>query len=244
MSRFFDAKLGPDEALEIDCRDIFRHADAGADFLKGFVVIESDVQLDVVAVYTAAGATGQIETLHTERVPPRRREVGSGEVCVDFEPPLAVGTQYGASAGHQSGDVVFTTNGIPVSVHDFNFIGGGGTFNVANIDLAPVPFGSGQSIRTNNINLEFDFSQLGFQTSQVQFEFLDLGGVENLSVNGSPVFAGDLSAAPTPIGGVSIAVFAAAIPGGSKGMVILTGAVQKLRIGGQEFCIDNVCARR
>ena len=76
VSKFFDAKLGPDQALEIDCRDIFKHAETKADFLKGFVVIESDVELDVVTVYTAGGIDGQIETLHTERVPPRRFELG------------------------------------------------------------------------------------------------------------------------------------------------------------------------
>jgi hypothetical protein len=76
VSKFFAAKLGPDEALEIDCPDIFKHAEYKADFLKGFVVIESQVELDVVAVYTAAGRDEQVETLHTERVAPRRREIG------------------------------------------------------------------------------------------------------------------------------------------------------------------------
>lgn len=38
---------------------------------EGFVVIESGVELDVVAVYTAAGMDGEVRTLHTERVPPR-----------------------------------------------------------------------------------------------------------------------------------------------------------------------------
>ena len=75
VSRFFEAKLGPDEALEIDRRDIFRRVDADR-FLKGFVVIETPVELDVVAVYTAAGREGVVETLHTERVAPRRLEVG------------------------------------------------------------------------------------------------------------------------------------------------------------------------
>jgi hypothetical protein len=75
VSRFFEAKLGADEALEIDRRDIFQHV--GSDrFLKGFVVIESPMELDVVAVYTAAGREGFVETLHTERVMPRRIEVG------------------------------------------------------------------------------------------------------------------------------------------------------------------------
>lgn len=245
VSKFFDAKLGPDEALEIDCPDIFKMAQTDAGFLKGFVVIESEVELDVVTVYTAAGGReGQVETLHTERVSPRRRAAGTREVCVDFEAPLAVGTQYGAPAGHNSGDVVSTTNGIPVSVHDFNFPGGGGTFNVAHIDLAPVPFGNGQSMRTNNINLEFDFSNIGFAPNEVRFEFLDLGGSENISVNGSPIFAGELSAVPSPIGGVNVSVSTTPVAGGKKGVVILTGAVQKLRVGGQEFWIDNVCARQ
>ena len=75
VSKFFDAKLGPDQALEIDCPDIFKYAETDANFLKGFVVIETDVELDVVAVYTAAGRDEQVATLHTERVPARRLEV-------------------------------------------------------------------------------------------------------------------------------------------------------------------------
>jgi hypothetical protein len=72
VSRFFDAKLGPDEAFEIDCPDIVRRTHYEASFLKGFAVIVTDVELDVVAVYTAAGATGHVETLGLERVSPRR----------------------------------------------------------------------------------------------------------------------------------------------------------------------------
>ena len=82
VSEFFESVLAPDEALEIDNRDIFKHAEAQADFLKGFVVIESEVELDVVVVYTAAGATGQVETLHIERVSPRRRAAGCPDLIV------------------------------------------------------------------------------------------------------------------------------------------------------------------
>ena len=80
VSAFFPARLGPDEALEIDSPDILKRAGANAEFLKGFVVIESPVELDVVAVYTASGSTGQIETLHTERVPARRVELGAPDL--------------------------------------------------------------------------------------------------------------------------------------------------------------------
>lgn len=79
VSKFFDAKLGPDEAFEIDCPDIFRRAEANASFLKGFAVIQSPMELDVVAVYTAAGGTGRVETMELERVKPRR--MGGGGDC-------------------------------------------------------------------------------------------------------------------------------------------------------------------
>jgi hypothetical protein len=76
VSKWHEAKLGADEALEIDCPDIMKLARIKGKFLKGFLVIESESELDVVAVYTAAGAEGQVESLHTERVPPRRRKTG------------------------------------------------------------------------------------------------------------------------------------------------------------------------
>jgi hypothetical protein len=75
VSQFVAATLGPDQAFEIDCpdiRDILGPVPINTAFLKGFVVIQSPVELDIVAVYTASGSTGQVETLHTERVPPRK----------------------------------------------------------------------------------------------------------------------------------------------------------------------------
>ncbi len=67
-------RLGSDQALEIDCQEIRERISVPPPFLKGFIIIESAVELDVVAVYTAAGTDRrQVETLHMERVPPRRR---------------------------------------------------------------------------------------------------------------------------------------------------------------------------
>jgi len=63
--------LKADYAMEIDCPNILKHARKSG-FLKGFVVIRTNYELDVVAVYTAAGSTGSVETLFVERVPPRR----------------------------------------------------------------------------------------------------------------------------------------------------------------------------
>jgi hypothetical protein len=76
ISAFMNADLGPDQSLEIDCRHIVPRAQPlvpATGFFKGFVVIQPRTgELDVVAVYTAAGGTRQIETMEVERVEARR----------------------------------------------------------------------------------------------------------------------------------------------------------------------------
>ena len=76
VSEFVGARLGSDQAMEIDCpeiRELIRQLTGfSADLIKGFVVIETTVELDVVAVYTVMGTTGAIEALFLERVPPRQ----------------------------------------------------------------------------------------------------------------------------------------------------------------------------
>ena len=71
VSKWFPAKLGPDEAFDIECREIFERSGASG-FATGFAVIESRTELDVVAVYTAAGSTGGVETMDIETVKGRR----------------------------------------------------------------------------------------------------------------------------------------------------------------------------
>jgi hypothetical protein len=72
VTDFHSLRLRTDEALEIDRETILKLVDER--FVKGFVVIESPVELDVVALYTATPAEG-VETIHTERVPARRVEI-------------------------------------------------------------------------------------------------------------------------------------------------------------------------
>jgi hypothetical protein len=101
VSRFFNARLGPYEALEIDRDDIFKHAEATTDFLKGFVVIQSNVELDVVAVYTAAGKDQLVETLHTERVFPRHIEIGLPDL-------VPVPDEHGLFCRREDNDLIVT----------------------------------------------------------------------------------------------------------------------------------------
>lgn len=71
VTKLIEAKLGSDEAFSIECREIISRTHAPG-FAEGFLVIESKVELDVVAVYTTAGSTGQVQTMEIERVPVRR----------------------------------------------------------------------------------------------------------------------------------------------------------------------------
>jgi hypothetical protein len=73
ISRFVDFRLGADEATSIDCMQLLDRLGVRSHFTDGFIVIESETELDVLAVYTAAGESGTVETLETERVPPRLR---------------------------------------------------------------------------------------------------------------------------------------------------------------------------
>jgi hypothetical protein len=71
--------LKPDEAMYVDCSAIVAQLqenqvpNSSLGFVDGFLVIQSQREIDVVAVYTAApNDTGQVVTYHTERVLPRK----------------------------------------------------------------------------------------------------------------------------------------------------------------------------
>lgn len=79
--------LEPDRAVEIDCPQIQGAFSPSPAFVKGYVVIESDVELDVVAVYSGTqGANWPLNSFHTERVEPR-----CVPVCEDLVLPLHTG---------------------------------------------------------------------------------------------------------------------------------------------------------
>jgi hypothetical protein len=171
--------------------------------------------------------------------------IAPSQRCVTFEPP-PLGTEYGTPAGHSPGDQIFVENGIRVMVTDFRWPSGG-TFNGADVRAVTPDFGvDAQFLWMNNINLEFDFTGLGFTPSKVTFHFQDLGGFENFAVNGdpTPVYVGELISAPSPIGSVAFTTSPrVTVPGGYRSVATLEGSVRVLRIGGQEFAIDQVCVQ-
>ena len=154
-----------------------------------------------------------------------------------------VGAAWGAPYGNAPGDYLFTEDGIPVFVDVIDW-GSGTGFNYCEV-MAPgiSGFGFDRVMFLNNVSNVYDISALGITVSQVTFEYADLGGLENLQVNGGPLHIGDLDAMPAVIApGVTMSVVTYAAGGGLRGEVTLTGDVQRLRVAGQEFFIDNVCA--
>ena len=160
--------------------------------------------------------------------------------CVKFN-AIPPSTQWGTPAGHSSGDVVHTEDGINVSVHNFGTTGS----NLGHTEIGPSFMSSGeQAIKTEGLNLGFDFSDLGFTPATVEVIFRDTGGTENISVNGSPIIYGQLASGST--GGVTWTVSDTPEPGNPNnrtGTVTINGDIQMLKIGGQEFWIDSVCAK-
>jgi hypothetical protein len=68
---FRNLRLRPGSALAITCTEI--RDLTGRPVVDGFVVIQSPVEVDVVAVHTAAGSAG-VSAMAVERVPPRRTQ--------------------------------------------------------------------------------------------------------------------------------------------------------------------------
>src|SRR6266702_7280228 len=125
-------------------------------------------------------------------------------VCLNFGPPPTLGTTYGRPVGQHPDDVVLNQHGIEMRIELFRNPGLPPAFDMAKIVPPGNPagnFGSGQRLRINNINVKFIVRNLGFKVRHISFEYAEQGGIENLAINGSPIFAGKLSAAPAEIGG-------------------------------------------
>jgi hypothetical protein len=157
-------------------------------------------------------------------------------VCVDFESPVALGTQTGLT-----GTQFLTQNGVDVWSDQFKLSNGAYSYNSARIVAANAKFGRSQMVSINNINLQFDFSGLQASRKGISLKFADYGGGNNLSINGSRFFVGRFAQIPKQLGGVAIALQTVKFSGGYTAILTLKGVVQNMVIGGQEFFLDDVC---
>ena len=72
ISSFINESLKPDQATKVDCSRIGEFGLQLIHGFEGFLVIESTLSLDVVAVYTAAKKGGEIESIDVEYIRERR----------------------------------------------------------------------------------------------------------------------------------------------------------------------------
>lgn len=171
----------------------------------------------------------------------------AGSVCAaatfDFE-NVPVGTRYGQQFGNTPGQVVLTQDGIRMSVENFfftsqNFVG----FARAEVGGSVDPFFPTRPIELDNINVRFDFTQLAFNVNRVSLEYLELGGLDNFSVNGQPIIeTAPLNLLPSNVApGVTLLnELLDASTGRSR--ITLTGDIDSVLIGGQEFGVDTIIA--
>lgn len=158
----------------------------------------------------------------------------------------APGTVYGAPVAMPIGSFMYSEGGVDLLTEQFFPLVGPPLYNQANIDPvfpAPVLFGTDlNTLRFNNMNVRFQIPLVG--VTEVQFDWLDLGGTENLSVNGFPLHIGELDAAPAFIApGVVFSTSSFPVPGGKKGRARLVGNVFEIVLGGQELWHDNMCVQ-
>ena len=70
LSNFISASIPPGQTILIDCREILSLL-GNPPFAEGVVEINSTVDIDVIGVYTTAGASGQVTTMVIDRAPRR-----------------------------------------------------------------------------------------------------------------------------------------------------------------------------
>ena len=138
------------------------------------------------------------------------------------------------------GTYVAMENNIQLGYEVF-FDGTAAQYNHASVVAALPAVGFGQVLSLSNINAVYDFSAFP-NVSKVSFNFFDGAGVENLKVNGHTLLVDEFEFMPTTVApGVTMSVATAIHPGYQTGLVTLTGNVQKLEVGGQQFYLDDVC---
>lgn len=160
--------------------------------------------------------------------------------CVDFE-SLVLGATYG-SPGNQPGDIIFTENGIPVSVEYFYPTAVDTAFDFCEI-VDPVwgGFGTGNVMVCFAINLKFDYAGLAFTVNRVTLDLKDFSAQPspwgNIAINGEPVYFGEFTNYSPPPGFTFVIDYI-----GQEGTITIRGPVNTLLFGGVELEMDDICA--
>ncbi len=133
----------------------------------------------------------------------------------------------------------FTSDGIFVKLVPFQWASGGWTSSgEAKVTTDLWANGSANELNTNNINALYDFAgSIGTQT-QVELLFGEYGGNINIVVNGDPANVDNfIDVDGATLGGCLLTVVSGGF-GTDAGELVITGAIEKLAIGGQELAVD------
>ena len=168
------------------------------------------------------------------------------DLCVEFE-DMTLGS-YGPSTGYAAGDLIYEEGGVNMFLEVLH------NPNGVAMDLgelvasdAPLPFtGSGLNgtyVMAANASMVFDFSNLPEPVGGVVIPYYDAGGFENISVNGGEVWVAN---SPDDFPGnvapnVELTIEHPANAPDGSGLIILTGEIESVLLGGQEFFFDFVC---
>jgi hypothetical protein len=157
---------------------------------------------------------------------------------------LAVGAAWGAPHGDSPGDLAFVEDGIPVRLRKLQRAVGT-DFDECVIEWSASGFGEDNYMRFDKIAVSYEIHALGLPVEVVIFYFADwMSSIDNMQVNGGPMHIGDIESFPTNIApGVTYhPINVTPLPGGGvSGIGVLLGNVQKLRLGGEQFYVDEVC---
>lgn len=108
VSGFKEHELPADGAVEFDGHQIREWAEVNAELLKGFFVIESTAPLDIVAVYTAGSREDEAASIHTERVPVRKRRPKLPDLVPVPDPDPGIGFCKLVPDGYHAGKLIVT----------------------------------------------------------------------------------------------------------------------------------------
>jgi len=153
-------------------------------------------------------------------------------VCESFD-GLTYGQQLPVGA-------TVTGSGVTFAVAQFQWGNGNWTTNgYARADNRGYAGGAGLDVQSNNVTLD---AQDGLPAGRIWLKFAELGGNNNVTVNGTLRNVADLvSLDGTAIAGVQVAVNATRIGGNWQGQMVLNGHITAFALGGQELWIDDYC---
>jgi hypothetical protein len=140
-------RLGQGRSMEIDCQDILARVPIRADFVKGFVALQSAAEVDVVAVYSARQSKGEVQTLDIERIAPRDVSACPDLLVHAVEAPVwdAVNGRSSIRATIKNAGTK-AARGTSARLYDRSVPGANGAPNVAVVPVPPLAPGSSATV--------------------------------------------------------------------------------------------------